>query len=591
MRKIPVLLMLLLTILLSIGLSSCFFNKTPGYDNSYNPDYNKNSFKVDLAGYIANISNANALGISKVKTNAPDYRKKYRTNANMQYSNKELPEESENKNYIVMTTEEYKSNNPEVDETGLSKVTFTKIITENVTTKTTGIKYFVAKHGSISIPAVEGFAYSVYYNDSLVYEKVHDNDEKDKAHEVGIIKLDNLIDKMTYKVEYEGIGEEITITQQEIDGEVDKLYVTDEYTFVSFVPEGESQRPDNNGEYYNNYRDLSYDQYHYFTHDERQSYVIHNATGYVYDLKDFPIEYIYNGLVYCNSKYYDMKLNQNGELDFVQVVRNETISVIDIFKDKYGNKYVQNNHLNGYDEENNTTYFTKTTYLLSKEGIVLHIEYDDIFDIVPPEYFKKIEKINADLTSSPILENETFEIGYYANRGISAYKSGVYVSHIKNGYLYMYSTQGGAYSYFTRINTSTLESEGKSYGVFGSDGGEWNFDCLKSAPLNANTVLIWTDYSGTSKLYSGNVWGENCLTSSLYKDNFSESNLTVLIENCYPEPCWEFDISKLYFRYTSFTETVLYKIIYDESGNLKAVNSATYIAPELNVVTLQPLNR
>jgi hypothetical protein len=45
------------------------------------------------------------------------------------------------------------------------------------------------------------------------------------------------------------------------------------------------------------------------------------------------------------------------------------------------------------------------------------------------------------------------------------------------------------------------------------------------------------------------------------------------------------------FRYTTFTETVFYKIIVDENGAPKAVNSETYVAPEQEIVTLQPINK
>ncbi|MBR3685829.1 MAG: polyribonucleotide nucleotidyltransferase, partial [Clostridia bacterium] len=124
-------------------------------------------------------------------------------------------------------------------------VTFTKIVTENVTTETTGTKYIIANEGTISISATEGFKYTVYYNDSLVYNEVQDNDSNDKDSKFGVIVLNNLIDGMEYKVNYKGIGVETTITQDDINGEIDKLCVMNGYTFISFVPIGTSQRPTN----------------------------------------------------------------------------------------------------------------------------------------------------------------------------------------------------------------------------------------------------------------------------------------------------------------------------------------------------------
>ena len=70
-------------------------------------------------------------------------------------------EDTESKNYIVMSTTAYDSNTPEADKNGLTKVTFTKIVTEDVTTETTGTKYVVATEGKLSFSATEGFTYTV----------------------------------------------------------------------------------------------------------------------------------------------------------------------------------------------------------------------------------------------------------------------------------------------------------------------------------------------------------------------------------------------------------------------------------------------
>ena len=43
--------------------------------------------------------------------------------------------------------------------------------------------------------------------------------------------------------------------------------------------------------------------------------------------------------------------------------------------------------------------------------------------------------------------------------------------------------------------------------------------------------------------------------------------------------------------YNTFSKTIYYQITVDENGVPKAVNSETYVAPERNVITLQPLNK
>jgi len=615
-KTVSLLLALILTFSLCVGLISCGNSNTPGGNNpsadnpggnnpsADNPGGNNPSadkpFSVDLAGYVANIGNATALGISKNAKTSASPMAYYGTNSSgiqlLSYNTLASDKDTEDKNYIVMSTTDYDANAPEADKTGLTKVTFTKIVTENVTTETTGTKYIIANEGTISISATEGFKYTVYYNDSLVYNEVQDNDSNDKDAKIGVIVLDNLIDGMEYKVNYKGIGVETTITQDDINGEIDKLCVMNGYTFISFVPMGQSQRPSDTALQYDYDGVATYDKNGYFSTTTRQSFVIDNATGYVYQLKDFSIDTIKNGLIISSGKHFDMNVADTGELNFVQVVRNETLRIYNIFKDKYGNKYVQNDYLDAYDEENKTVYYTKTNYFLSREGIAIHIDYTGQFNYSGmPSSFTILEKMDANFTPSQISETENYKIYYSPCNGNSIHdESSVVISHIENGYLYMYSTQGGAYSYFRRINTVSKVQESMSYGTYGYDGGNWDYNCLKSAPIDYNTVLIWCDWSGTAKLYFGDVWGENAFreTGDGFSGNgFNESKLTVLLENCICVPDWDFDLNTMRFRYTTFTETVFYKIIVDENGVPKAVNSETYVAPEQEIVTLQPINK
>ena len=70
-KALSLLLVLAMTFSLCIGLISCGNSNNPSDDNPSgdnssgdNPNTNK-PFNVDLAGYVANIGNATALGISK----------------------------------------------------------------------------------------------------------------------------------------------------------------------------------------------------------------------------------------------------------------------------------------------------------------------------------------------------------------------------------------------------------------------------------------------------------------------------------------------------------------------------------------------
>ena len=584
-------------VLLPIGNNSGTTTTTKTGDPS-NP---VKPFEVDLTGYVANIGNATALGVVTEKQSS-SFTMREEKAPYFPFSLFNLiafaAEDEETKNYIVMTTTEYDPNAPEADETGLTKVTFTKTVTENVTTITNGTKYISTVSGTITIPAVEGFTYNVYLEDELVAPNLTDNCEKDVDAREGVIVLEGFVDAegnpsegVEYTVKYEGVGEEVIVTQDEINGEIDKLYVVGGYTYISFVPQGTSQRGNNLSRFDDNGIAL-YDKGGYYSDRNRQSFVIDNASGYVYAIENFSIDNIDRGIIVSNGKYYDMTVADNGDLTFTQIVMNETLRIYDIFKDKYGYKYVKNNFLDAYDEENKTLYYTKHYYIYSLEGVAIYYNDSLIWDgdeIL--EMAAALEKINADFSRSPISKNEV----YHMNAQINHNHLDATAIIIENGYFYYYAVQGGAYSYFLRIDTTTLKRDGRSYGAYGYDGGNWDYDCIKSAVIDYNTVLLWSDRSGTPKLYYGEVWGDQELyipadPKGGIKDSFVNEEVAILLlENCQHEG-WTFDLGKLKFRYTTFTETIYYIVVLDENGTPTIVNSETYVAPEQDIVTFQPIN-
>ena len=208
-KTVSVLIAIILMLVFCVGLTACSDtsssngNNNPGTNNPSDDNPTCEPFNVDLAGYVANIGTAKALGISKEVSSGVSPLSTRNTNSDIQllsYTSLASNKDTEEKNYIVMSTVDYDANNPEADKTGLTKVTFTKIVTENVTTETIGTKYIIANEGSISISATSGFTYTVYYNDSLIYNEVKDNDDNDKEPKKGVIVLDNLTDGIEYKV-------------------------------------------------------------------------------------------------------------------------------------------------------------------------------------------------------------------------------------------------------------------------------------------------------------------------------------------------------------------------------------------------------
>jgi len=574
-KAVSTILLLTLTFAACIGLVSCMGNTNTNGDNhdggdtgGDNPPANE-PFVVNLAGYVANISNATALGISKNtgSTVSPVAAYDRANSATQLLSISTLSSENnnKNKNYIVMSTTDYDANAPEVDETGLTRVTFTKTVTENVTTEVTGTKVIKAHKDGLSFHAIEGFTYSVYEGDTLVYSDVRDNDENDSNSKIGKILLDDLTDKVDYTVKYSGFGVETTITQDDINGEIDKLYVLNGYTFISFVPLGTSQRPEDSSLIYDANGIATYDKTDYFSDATRQSFVIDNSTGYVYQIKDVGIDKIENNLIIISGKIYDMRIAENDELHFFTVIQNENIEVVDFFKDIYGNVYICNNKIETVDYDNNTIYYKpqqqneQKKFLFSAEGVAIE-----------RSTFKKFV---ANLAVEDIGADEK----YFINE----------LCLIKDGYFY------DARSFY-KVNISNLESDGSC---------SWVLSCydISYAFLYIDTVLLYTknncEFLGLKPncLYYNDLYGEHKFTdpqvvidrlSFKYAVELISDVKAVNISSCY-EPG---NYTDWLFEKTTLTETVYYKIIEGKDGNPKIVDE-TYVAPKQEIIVLQPLNK
>lgn len=565
-------------------------NGSGAESNGSDPDKNEpntdKKFNIDLAGYVANIGNASALGIAKSqfkKTSPALYgggiellsavrflESESVTDGTVEDTPEEPSTNSESKNYIVMSTTEYSAGTPEADANGLTKVSFTKTITENVTTETTGTKYITASEGQITILAVSGFTYTVYKGEELVLSNVQDNCESDKNEEEGVIVLTDLEDGTEYRVDYFGIGEEITVTQDELGGEIDKLYSLYGYTFISFVPEGMSARPTGADIQYDCFGVDMYDKSGYFSDDTHQSFVIDNKTGYVYAIENFSIDHIENGVIVSDGKHYDMEAQVNGELTFSKIVRNETIEVHSVYKDKHGHKYVHNDTLEGYDADNKTVYYKTVEYYLSSDGTAIYVEVDPMYHDVwfnptdIPKIYKSIKVIESDFSKRDITSDESYRFVFMHGK-IGEHEK-VKFGFIESGYFYAYITKSPYY--YSKTDLSTMETEC----VFDTNG---------TILIDHNSALFLIE--GT--LYYGQLWGTNAYVPG------STSNLTQLIANCSIDDstkgnAWQ----NIRFRYTTFTETVFYKIILDENGTPQVV-SETYVAPEREIITLQPLNK
>lgn len=613
-KTLSLLMALILTASLCIGFASCAGNQGPHDQITKDPNGSNSKptrpFKVDLAGYVANIGNATALGISDtVGANASPAAVYGKDGTGVQLLSVGAPisdKDTESKKYIVMSTTDYDANAPEADQTGLTKVTFTKIVTENVTTETIGTKYILASNGAISISAVEGFHYSVYLDDTLIYNEVQDNDTTDKNSEAGIILLDNLTDGVEYKVEYRGQGVETTITQDEIDGEIDKLCVMNGYTFISFVPIGTSERPTDTQDLKkdaNGY--IAYDLENYFSNSARQSFVIDNATGYVYPIKDVTIQKLHNNLLSINGLVYDYNVVDDN-LNFFPLFTNQTITVVDYMKDTYGNNYVLTDKLETYDEATGTTYFIKSAnveYFLSPKNTVLYLSHGTY---EREDFSLKEINSNREFVSLDKDTEMNVNFGFEWSWAMNDWK----FTRVSGGYAYFHgiSRAGMGDTSYLRYDLVTEEYEYAELGIYGDS---WVLNALNSVWIDDNHVVFYTDLvDGKGRLYTAQIWGENGAGTNVSADNgehkkpvynnsawlqaylnrTDELKPVLLLENCVQEIWNNHTYSDWKLSVSSLTSTEYYKIAMID-GEVRIVNASNYVAPAPQNYTLYPLNK
>ena len=390
-----------------------------------------------LSGFRAEIVDATALGIQNSPVGSS---KRLATARN-----------AESMNYLVKTTTEYSPNEPGYDVSGLTSVTFTQITTENVTTELAGTKRLVATgskdyphDGTIAFMATDGFTYNVYDDSgSLKYENIIDNDSNDLDKQTGVIRIGNLTKGSKYIVEYKGTGEEISITQDDIDGEIDKLYVLNNYTFISFVPRGTSSRPSGEGLQYDSDGIAFYDKTDYYTASDRISFIIDNDTGYIYIIEDFHIKEIQGGCLLSNDDnfIYDFKINEKNELEIYSLFSNSDITWFHVFKDKFGYTYIQNDRITTYDETTKTQFYkfiglhnlssdALVDYLQTSSGEAIQITYD-------PNNWATLDSVKVCTESHGLRDlnsSDNFSVYYLDYDGWAQ----LYPFKVENGLLYSY---------------------------------------------------------------------------------------------------------------------------------------------------------
>ena len=184
-------------------------------------------------------------------------------------------------------------------------------------------------------------------------------------------KIEKVTFKKTTKTETIGpdgkeIKENEKLTQEEIPAQINKLLVTDDFTFMQFIPIIEfdgSETLRNEGtsnayyekyvSYYNNEgkqlssaiqiradeysHDLDgsvyFDKYGYYSNELHQSFIINNDTGLIYKIENIKIEKIDGDLILADDGLvYEMSIKNDNTLSFEPLFTNDSVKVNDFFK-------------------------------------------------------------------------------------------------------------------------------------------------------------------------------------------------------------------------------------------------------------------
>jgi hypothetical protein len=217
---------------------------------------------------------------------------------------------------------------------------------------------------SISFTAFNDFTYQIKQGDTLLYTNLVDNNLIDLDPITGVIEVKGLIQDQSYQIHYSGYKEIERVTQDDIDGQVDKLFVLNNYTFISFVPLTLNSRPQDASLVRDYDRVPVYDKTNYFSNDTRQSFVIDNASGFIYKIENTVITNLSGGCVSIqgNPSPFDMKTNTDGSLSFFSISNNASVVVNGCIKDKYGYTYVNNNLINAYESSTKTYFYVPNAF-------------------------------------------------------------------------------------------------------------------------------------------------------------------------------------------------------------------------------------
>ena len=552
----------------------------------------------DLAGYVASIGNASAVGIGKMSVT----KNSVKARANTQAGVMAVPVAFDNvsaeqtKDYLLTATETE-------DGYEYEKLSFTKI-ENSLFGEVKGEKEYVSADGTLSFFANKGFKYTVLVDGEEVFSEIEDNFAEDENKKQGVITLNGLEEGKTYVVRHRGKGKEKVLTQDEMKAHISRVYVSGNFTFVVFVGKNGI---DNSGRGFNgviNYKqnNRNFGGRYNLEENHCRSFIIDNESGHVYSLDDTYIDRTYDGMVIGedsegNRLLYDLSVNDNDELVFTPIITNKNIWVYSFFRDKYGRKYICANFGQDdeyYDEQTNSIIYNlddrkRGKYYKNSNGEAVKVENSTIEITVNNEWGTRSEEhqiekffvIKKDNSKRELTGSDNFYLIVFEHDSELPWVC----ASVENGWVKRFGEFNGyAVEYYNYI------SEEKEYYAFGSsphDYVRYSINQYDTTDYNSTLFddgILFTMREGNFS-YCKDIW--NCLK------NKTEITYITILSNCEEVSTDEDKNPKRIFAKVGLNGEVYYTVketIVGGERTYEAVEAGSYEGNATSF-TLQPLNR
>lgn len=552
----------------------------------------------DLAGYVASIENASAVGIGKMSVTKNSVKARANTQAGVIAVPVALDNVSaeQTKDYLLTATETE-------DGYEYEKLSFTKI-ENSLFGEVKGEKEYVSADGTLSFFANKGFKYTVLVDGEEVFSEIEDNFAEDENKKQGVITLSGLEEGKTYVVRYRGKGKEKVLTQDEMKARISRVYVSGNFTFVVFVGKNGI---DNSVRGFNgviNYKqnNRNFGGRYNLEENHCRSFIIDNESGHVYSLDDTYIDSTYDGMVIGedsegNRLLYDLSVNDNDELVFTPIITNKNICVYSFFRDKYGRKYICANFGKDdeyYDEQINSIIYNlddskRGKYYKNSNGEAVMVEKSTVDITVNNEWGKRSEERQIKKFFVIKQDNSKRELTGSDNFYLIMFEYGSELpwvcASVENGWVKRFGEFNGyAVEYYNYISE---EKEYYAFGVSNHDYVRYSINRYDTTDYNSTLFddgILFTMREGDFS-YCKDIW--NCLK------NKTEITYITILSNCEEVSTDEDKNPKKIFAKVGLNGEVYYTVketIVGGERTYEAVEAGSYEGNATSF-TLQPLNR